>query len=119
MDVSPLRTMSRTAYFCIAVALGFVGWFMTVIYTVLNIGNGLGKDSVPGASFYDAGFITVLVIWGGIFLGIIWGAWTCLKRAFRPPPKEASSSSPQPVQPQKASELATPDERLAHLVKKP
>jgi len=92
---------------------------MTILYTVLNIGNGLGKDSVPGASFYDAAFITVLAVWGVVFLLIVWGMWTCLKRALRPPPRRLSNPSPQPVQPQVASKLATPDERLAHLVKKP
>jgi hypothetical protein len=111
--------MNRTTYFCIAVALGFVGWFWSFGYTVLYVGNGLAKDSVPGASFYDGGYIIMLVIWSGIFLGIIWSAWFCLKRAFRPPPKVSSSSTPEPIQSDKASELATPDERLAHLVKKP
>ena len=90
---------------------------MTILYTVLNIGNGLGKDSVPGASFHDAGFITVLVIWGGIFLGIIWGAWACLKRAFRPPPKDLSSSSPELPGHRRHQSCYTGRE-LAHLVKK-
>lgn len=111
--------MNRTAYLCTALVFGLVGLFWSFGFTALYIGNGLSKDSVPGASFYDAGFIFMLAIWGGIFLGIIWGAWACLKRAFRPTRKDAINSLSETIQPSKESKFATPDEKLAHLVKKP
>lgn len=110
--------MSRNAYFLIAVVLGFVGYVWWKAKWLLYWGNAVGKDST-GASFYDASFIVALVVWGGIFVGILWGMWWCLKRAFRPPRKNVGHLPPEAAQTQKAPDLATPDEKLAHLVKKP
>ena len=111
--------MSRAAYFLVAVVLGVIAVFWWCAKWLLYFGYAEGKSSVEGPIPVDDSFIATLVIWGIVFFGIIWGVWVCLKRAFRPPRKDLSSLPPEPVKPQKASEFATPDERLAHLVKKP
>ena len=100
------------------IALGFVGWFWLMVGLVVWIGNGLGKDSGP-APFFDGPFIGFLVLWGGVFIGIAWAAFRCFKRALRPPRLDSASPAPEPARRDAPQSLATPDERLAHLVKKP
>jgi ABC-type nickel/cobalt efflux system permease component RcnA len=110
--------MNRTAYFLVAIILGFVAYWWWTVRWLLYFGNAVGKDST-GRSFYDASFIAILVVWGILLLGILWGIWRCLKQAFRPPRMDSSPRVSEPPQVQKTPDGATPDERLAHLVKKP
>lgn len=92
----------------IAVFWWFAKWFLTVSYA-------MEKDSTPGGADVSG----VLVVWGIIFAGILLGLLWCLARAFSPVRRDAGSLPSQPGQPQQSQDLATPEEKLGHLVKKP
>ena len=108
--------MSRTAHFGVAVTLGLLGWFWCWCGFVSWGGLAISKDSVPGASLFDADFIALYIIWGCGFLGILWGILWSLGRTFRPPRKDLSRSPPEPVKPQQ--DFKTPDEKLAHCARR-
>jgi len=106
--------MSRNAHFGIGIGslLLCVLWFFFGV--LMFFANAAGKDS-RGASIYDWSFIVLYVIFGGGLLGGIWFAFQSFRRALRPPHRIVSPTAPTSEQPTK---LTTPDERLAHFVKK-
>jgi hypothetical protein len=90
-----------------------------MIGLVVWIGNGLGKDA--RFPFFDGGFICLLIFWTAVFIGILWAAFMSFKRSLRPtrldkPNSDASTTHPPS---QLDTNTASPDERLAHLLKKP
>jgi type VI protein secretion system component VasK len=107
--------MSRAGYFLAAVVLGVIAVFWWFAKWLLTFSYAVERDSAPGGADVSG----VLVVWGIIFLGIIVCLLWCLARAFMPVARDSVSLPPQPSQPQESQRLATPDEKLAHLVKKP
>ncbi len=106
--------MSRNARFGIGIVslLLCVLWFFFGVFVFFA--NAAGKDS-RGVGIYDSSFIVLYVVFGGGLLGGLWFAFHSFRRAFRPPERIVSPTAPRSEQPTK---LATPDDRLAHLVKK-
>lgn len=107
--------MSRAGYFIAAVVLGviavlwwFAKWFMVVSYAMEN---DSGRDGADVSS--------ILIFWGIIFVGILISLLWCLARAFRAVSRDPVSLPPPPSLPPESDKLSTPDEKLAHLVKKP
>jgi hypothetical protein len=111
--------MTRTAHFGIGLALGLLSAFWCAMGLALWIGNAVGKDSPVAGPFFDTKFVLTLAVWGAILLSIFWGMFRSFKRALRPPRLDSSKPAPDdtPIAVPKSS--PTPDERLAHLVKKP
>jgi len=107
--------MSRASYLIVAVVLGVVAVFWWFAKWFLVVGSAMEKDSAPGG----ADVTGVLVFWGIIFVGILLCVLWCLARAFSSVRRDSGSLPSQPSQPQESQKLATPDEKLAHLVKKP
>ena len=110
-----LHAMSRAAYFITAVVLGVVAVFWWFTKWLLTVSYAMEKDSAPGGADVSG----VLVVWGIIFIGILICLLWCLARAFSPVRRDSASLPTQASQPQQSPSLATPDEKLAHLVKKP
>jgi len=106
--------MSRTTYFLAAVVLGVVAVFWWFAKWLLTASYAMEKDSAPGGADISG----VLVVWGIIFAGILLCLLWCLARALSPVRRIAVNSRPQPCQPQRPESLASPDEKLARLVKK-
>lgn len=106
--------MSRNAHFGIGIGILLlcVLWFFFGVIMFFAIATG--KDS-RGASIYDPSFIVLYVVFGGGLLGGLWFAFQSFRRAMRPPDRIIFPTAPLADQP---TELATPNERLAHLVKK-
>jgi len=77
---------------------------------VAYIGTAISKDSVPGASVFDGGFILIYIFFGGLILGALWFALLSFRSAFRPPPRETSYSPPVPAQQPLVAAGATTDE---------
>lgn len=107
--------MSRASYFIAAVVLGGIAVLWWFAKWWLVVASAMENDSAPGGA--DVSGVTA--IWLIIFLGILSGVLWCLSRAFRPVRREPASLPLQPSHPQPAQSLASPDEKLAHLVKKP
>jgi hypothetical protein len=109
--------MSRTAHFGIGlwVVLFCVLWCFFCY--LLFFANAVGRDSVPGASIYDSSFKTLYVVWGVVLLAGLWCAFLSLRRALRPPRLDVPAAIPPPATSDQ-QDVVTPDERLAHLVKK-
>jgi Na+-transporting methylmalonyl-CoA/oxaloacetate decarboxylase gamma subunit len=107
--------MSRASYLIVAVVLGVVAVFWWFAKWFLVVGSAMEKDSAPGG----ADVTGVLAFWGIIFVSILLCLLWCLTRAFSSVRRDSGSLPSQPSQPQKSQKLATPDEKLAHLVKKP
>jgi hypothetical protein len=103
--------MTRTAHFSIGIGLCLFCCVWCVVGQVLYMAAVTG-----GASVTDASFIATFIFWAIVFLG---GAWIALRsfwRALRPPrrielPVVTPTSDQQPS-------LTTPNDKLAHLVKK-
>lgn len=106
--------MSRIAHFGIGIGILLLCalWFVFGVFMFFAL--AAGKDS-RGASIADPSFIMLYVVFGGGLLGGCWIAFQSFRRALRPPAMVIPPTSPASEQ---SSELATPDERLAHLVKK-
>jgi hypothetical protein len=110
--------MSRNAHFGIGIAVGIFGWFWVMCLWFMFWGRGIQTDS-RSDTFYSDSFIIGLIIWGTGFLGILWAIRLCLKRTFRPPRLDTPPQAPTPlVAIEQQQELRTPDEKLAHLVRK-
>ena len=111
--------MSRTAHFGIGLGIALFCVLWCFFCYVWFIGLALGRDSAPGASIFDSHFMALYVVWGAVLLGGLWCAFLRFRRALRPlrldSPAQASEQVPLSEQ---QHELATPDERLAHLTKK-
>jgi len=111
--------MTRLAHLGIGVAL--VGFCCFCAWTgfLLFIGLAVSKDSVPGAGVFNADFLVLYVVCGGVILVGLWGALASLKRAFRAPPRQQMAANPPHAVPQHSlAPGSTPDERLAPLVRK-
>jgi len=113
--VRPLHAMSRTAYFLAAVVLGVIAVFWWFAKWLLTVSYAMEHDSAPGGADVSGILVFGDIIFVGILLCLLW----CLARAFRPVRRGSVSLPTQPSQPQELQKLATPDEKLAHLVKKP
>jgi len=107
--------MTRTSYFIASVVLGVIGAFWWFAKLLLTVGYAIEKDSAPEG----ADVTGVLVVWGIVFVGILLCFFWCLARALRPVRGGSGSLVSPPSQPQPPESLSTPDEKLAHLVKKP
>jgi hypothetical protein len=107
--------MSRAAYFLSAVVLGVIAVLWWFAKWLLVVSSAMEKDSAPGGADVSG----VVAVWLIIFLGVLFCSLWCLSRAFRPVRREAGSLPTQSSQPQESQRLATPDEKLAHLIKKP
>ena len=106
--------MSRATYFIAAIVLGVIAIFWWFSKWLLTVSYAMEKDSAPGGADVSG----VLLVWGIIFLGILFCIFWCLGRAFRSVRKVVGSFPAQPIQPPNAQGVATPDEKLAYLVKK-
>jgi hypothetical protein len=106
--------MSRAAYFIAAVVLGVIAVFWWFAKWLMIVGHAMENDSGPGGADVSG----ILVVWATIFVGILLGFLWCLARAFSPVRRDSNSLPTQPSQPQQLQSLATPDEKLALLVKK-
>ncbi len=109
--------MSRLSHLGIGLALCVFSLICFGVGYVAFIGTAISKDSVPGASVFDGGFIVIYVIFGGVILGALWFALQSFGRAFRPPPRELSHPGPVVEHLTSVPTSGSPDERLAHLVK--
>lgn len=111
--------MSRTAHFGIGLGILVLCVIWGFFCFVYFIGNAIARDSVPGASVYDSSFIILYVVGGAGFLVGLWCAFLSFRRALRPPRLDLPTQAPAlPTSPEPLQNLATADERLAHLVKK-
>jgi hypothetical protein len=112
--------MSRLSHLGIGLALCLFSVVCFGVGYVAFIGTAISKDSVPGASVFDGGFIFIYVIFGGLILGALWFALLSFRHAFMAPPRPTRYSPPAveqkaPLVPSQG----TPDENLAHLLKRP
>jgi len=109
--------VSRETHFALGLGLTVACFLWGLIGVVGLIGNGLGKD--PNGRFFDAGFFEASLFWVAVLSALIWGVVRCFRRARLPQTDSGSQPSPGPAQtPPPAQSPTTPDERLAHLVKK-
>src|ERR1035437_3806490 len=109
--------MSRTAHLGVGLGVVLLCVLWCFVCFLLFLGNAVGRDSVPGASIYDSSFLTLYAIGGVVLVAGLYFAFLCFRRALRPPRLEAPPSTPAPPKPTQ-QEIGTPDERLAHLVKR-
>jgi len=107
--------MSRNAHFGIGIGVLFlcVVWFVFGVF--LFFAAAAGKDS-RGASIYDSSFIVLYVVFGSGLLVGLWAAFRSFRRALQSSERDVPPTAPAFTTP---TELATPDERLSDLVKKP
>jgi hypothetical protein len=112
--------MSRSAHLFVGLAILALCAVWCFVCFVWFIGNAVGRDSVPGASIHDSSFMAIYLFGGA---GLICGLWFAVRsfgRALRSPRLDLPShAAPQPVTPEEQQrDMRTPDDRLAHLVKK-
>src|SRR5690242_13473862 len=111
--------MNSFSRFGIGVGILAVCGLWCLVGLAAFIGLAVSRDSVPGASIFDGPFVTLYLVWGSIFVGLISFAFLGFRRSR---PRATMSSSDQPQQHIMSPEdgrAKTADERLAHLVKKP
>jgi hypothetical protein len=107
--------MSRTAHLFAGLGFTLLCAFWGLICFVWFISNAVGRDSVPGASIFDSSFLIIyLVAVGGLVCGL-WLAFRSFRRAFRTPRCDLPAPS---ASAEAKRDLATSDEKLAHLVKR-
>jgi hypothetical protein len=111
--------MSRGSHFGISVGIGLFCVLWCFIGVAWFFGLAVSRDSVSGASIFDSSFIVFYVFWGSVFLGCLWGAFQSFRRAARTPQRNLPMETPTSSTESEQHDLATPDEKLAHLVKKP
>lgn len=111
--------MSRLSHLGIGVALCFFCAICFIVGCFAFFGTAINKNSVPGASVFDGGFIVIYVVFGGLILGGLWFALASFRRVFRAAPRQAPAPAPVATQAPQLPSTATPDEKLAHLVRKP
>lgn len=106
--------MSRNAHLGIGIGVLLLCslWFIFGVFMFFAL--AAGKDS-RGGSIFDSSFILLYLVFGGGLLAGLWIALRSFRRALRPPTKVTPPISPTVEQP---STLATPDDKLAHLIKK-
>jgi hypothetical protein len=101
--------MSRTVYFGIGIALGFVGFCCGVMAFMVYASTAASPSSSAGGGI--AFFAVPLLV-------AAFGAFWCFARALRPAPKALrSDAEPQPAQSPKLAAGDTADERLAPLLR--
>src|SRR5882762_3988465 len=108
--------MNRTTHFAIGAAIILLCVLWCLVGVAWVIGLGLSRDSMPAASVFDSSFMTFYILWGSGFLLCLWAAFRSFRQALRRPVRLAPTPTPSPSGQQ--PDLATPDEKLAHLVKK-
>jgi hypothetical protein len=89
-------------------------WFVLGVFWFMGI--AATRDS--RASFLDSPFVSFFFIWGSVFLGSLWGALVCLRRVVRLSRATPHLQSAAPSVCREQTDLATPDEKLAHLLKR-
>ncbi len=112
--------MSKLSHLGIGLALCVFCLVCLGLGYVAFIGTAISKDSVPGASVFNSGFIIIYVVFGGLILGGLWLAFLSFRRVFAAPPR--STREPAVMAEQKTSAVpshGTPDDKLAHMVKRP
>jgi cytochrome b561 len=110
--------VSRTAHFGIGVGIILLCVLWCVFGVFVFWAVAVGKDS-RGATIYDSSFITLYVIFGAGLLVGFGLAFLSFRRALRPPQLDSPPEPPLELStPERRDDVATPDERLAHLVKK-
>jgi hypothetical protein len=110
-----LRIMSRASHLGITVGLVLFCCAWWVFGKVLWMSAAAG-----GASASDVSFIMGVIVWSGVQLGSLWGALVSLKRALRAPSRMPSTEvAVSASEPEQQRDLSTPDEKLAHLLRKP
>src|SRR5436190_24090490 len=107
--------MSRVAHVGVAVGIGLFCCAWCVVGQVLWMSAAVG-----GASASNVSFILGAVVWVGVLLGSLRAAFLSLKKALRAPPRTTSPKAAASASTFEAQQtLATPDDKLAHLVKTP
>jgi len=109
--------MSRIAHFGIALAILTICVLWCVFGVFMFFALAAGRDS-RGGTIYDSAFIVLYLIFGaGFFVGL-WFAFRSFRSALRPSrPVSQIETGQAPDATKQQDALATPDERLAHLVK--
>jgi hypothetical protein len=111
--------VSRTTHFGIGIAIAALCFFWVMLCRVMFLAVAFDVDAHGEGSVFDARFILLYLVGGSGFIGGIWCAFLCFRRALRPPRLEVPPPTCTPsVTPEQQQSLATPDERLAHLVKR-
>ena len=111
--------MSRTAHFLVGLAILALCVAWCFVCFVWFIGNAVGRDSVPGASIHDSSFMAIYLVGGAGLICGLWFAFRSFGRALRPPRLDLPLPAATPlVAPEQQHNTKTPDDRLAHLVKK-
>ena len=111
--------MNRVSHLGIGIGLCVFSFVCFSMGRLMFLGMAIGKDSVPGASIFDGDFITLYVVDSSLILGALWFALLSFRRAFRPPTRRPSVPPATAIQALEIHSAATPEEKLAHLVKKP
>jgi hypothetical protein len=111
--------MTRTAHFFVGLAILALCAAWCLFCFVCFIGNAVGRDSVPGASIYDSSFIAIYLVGGA---GLICGLWFALRsfgRALRSPRQDLPRLAvTPPIASEQQHDTKSPDDKLAHLLKK-
>jgi hypothetical protein len=101
--------MSKLLHFGIGVALLLFFLFWCVFGVFMFVGYGAFGFSADG----------YVVLWVGVFLASIWGIFSTFRRALRAPRRDSPTETVTAgSSPERQPDVATPDEKLAHLVKK-
>jgi hypothetical protein len=108
--------MSRNTHFAIGTGILVLCAFWCLMGIAWFFGLGFGRDSVPGASVFDSSFMTFYILWGSGFLLFLWAAFRSFQTALRRPKRAVPPSAPSATAQQVA--VATPDKKLARLLKK-
>jgi hypothetical protein len=106
-----LEPMNRSSHLCIGVALGFVCFGCCVFALFAWLSTAAGPWGAGDA-------VRSVLILGGVFVLAGWGAVRNFRCAFRPPRMERVTP-PAGAEKEPPSQAGTPDEKLAHLVRKP
>jgi hypothetical protein len=111
--------MSRKLHFGIGLAVLLFCFLWCLLGFLQFMSLAVGRDSIPGASVFDSSFISFYVIWGAVFLGCLWLILRSFSRAMRRAQSNPSADAVSRNGLEQQSKMATPDEKLAHLVKRP
>src|SRR5579859_7645251 len=108
--------MSRTAHF----GIGFVILVLSVLWCVFGLfmffALAAGRE---GGTTYDSAFIVLYLIFGAGFLAGLRSAFLSFRRALQSPQPDAQMEPSQvTVTRRHQDDIASSDEKLAHLVKR-
>jgi hypothetical protein len=111
--------MSRISKMGIGLGLILFGLLWCLIGLTAFIGLALSQDSVPGASIFGPVFLLFFLIWGVVFAAIVYAVFLNFRRSLVPQRINATSEvAPSSEVSHGLADGSTPDEKLAHLVKK-